>query len=328
MENYIRKVIDRYLRNRYPEEIDREFRTWLSDEEFAEEKDSELYRLWLDTDASSTPDFHRSLEHMREFTGFNTHRQVHRLRTRLIYWRVAAVLILALSGISVYLSVQSKAEPDLLQAYIPVAQLRSLTLPDGTEVMLNAQSTLIYPSRFTGDTRSVYLTGEANFKVKRNEEQPFVVKSEGVQVTALGTEFNVSAYPHNDVVSTTLLSGKVSVACQGTDSIGILMPSQQLVYHKHRHTIAYFTPDLRDVTAWQRGELVFNDMTVLEIITVLKRKYHYDFIYSLSDLKSDRFCFRFRENAPLKEVMDMMTDVAGNLSFEIEGDKCYIHGHS
>jgi len=81
---------------------------------------------------------------------------------------------------------------------------------------------------------------------------------------------------------------------------------------------------MADVTAWQRDELVFNEMTVEDIIRVLERKYDYTFVYSLSNLKKDRLSFRFKDKAPLAEVMDIIVDVAGNLKFKIEGDKCYI----
>ncbi len=117
-----------------------------------------------------------------------------------------------------YFYLSGIAEPPgsgLLQAYIPTAETRNITLPDGTQVLINSQSTLLYPQQFTGDTRCVYLVGEANFKVKRDEEHPFIVKSSDFQVTALGTEFNVTAYPDEDEVTATLISGKVLVEYNG-----------------------------------------------------------------------------------------------------------------
>ena len=95
------------------------------------------------------------------------------------------------------LGLDESLEEDLVECYIPTAEIRELTLPDGTYVMLNSKSILLYPEKFTGETRSVYLIGEANFKVKPDKKHPFIVKANDYQVTALGTEFNVNAYPEN-----------------------------------------------------------------------------------------------------------------------------------
>ena len=80
----------------------------------------------------------------------------------------------------------------------------------------------------------------------------------------------------------------------------------------------------QEVTAWQKGELVFNRKTITEIITILERKYDCKFFYNQHSLKNDRYSFRFKDNPPLSEVMDVIVDVAGDLCFKIEHDKCYI----
>lgn len=167
MKNYIRDVIDRYIKHDYPEEVDQDFRTWLISEERADEKDCELNKLWEATEAATTPGYRDSLERMHELTGIGARQRIHFLHARLVVWRIAAALLIAISSVSIYLALQNRQAPDLLQAYIPTAEMRNLTLPDGTQALINSQSTLLYPKEFTGDTRSVYLVGEAAFKVKR-----------------------------------------------------------------------------------------------------------------------------------------------------------------
>ena len=83
-------------------------------------------------------------------------------------------------------------------------------------------------------------------------------------------------------------------------------------------------PDIEDVTAWKRGELVFRQMTISDIITVLERRFDVTFVYRLHDFSTDRYSFRFREDASLEEVMEVITDVTGILKFRIEDDKCRI----
>ena len=202
--------------------------------------------------------------------------------------------------------------------------MRNLTLPDGTQVLINSQSTLLYPKEFTGDTRSVYLVGEATFKVKRDEEHPFIVKSSDFQVTALGTEFNVTAYPDEEEVTATLISGKVLVEYNGQKKQEILKPNEQLAYNKRSRSGNVLRPDMQDVTAWQHGELVLRSMTLEEIFTRLERKYPYTFVYSFRSMKEDRFNLTFGQNASIEEIMDIVARVAGNLDYQIVGDKCYI----
>lgn len=202
--------------------------------------------------------------------------------------------------------------------------MRSLTLPDGTKVQLNSKSTLLYPHEFTGDSRSVFLLGEANFKVKPDKKRPFIVKSNDLQITALGTEFNVSAYPESQEIATTLISGSIHVDYNNLTTSVILHPNEQFAYNRNNKKYDLSNPDMDDVTAWQRGELVLQKMTLTDIINVLERKYPYAFVYSIKNLKNDRFSFRFKDNAPLEEVMEIIVNVVGQMDYRIVEDKCYL----
>ena len=93
--------------------------------------------------------------------------------------------------------------------------------------------------------------------MKPDKKHPFIVKSNDFQVTALGTEFNVSAYPENPIIAATLISGSVLVEYNKLNSQVILKPDEQLAYNRQTYRHSLSTPDMRDVTAWQRGELVF-----------------------------------------------------------------------
>lgn len=333
MRNYIREVINRYADGRYPEEVDREFRSWLLDKENAGRKESELRNLWDTTDADTTQGYDRSLRLMRRLTGIESRRRARRLHVRLTAWRVAAAIALlivsaALWLIPGHLSLGGDTrQPDLLQAYSPKAELQTILLPDGTEAMVNAQSTLLYPEQFTGSTRSVYLIGEANFKVSPDSLHPFIVKSADFQVTALGTEFNVAAYPDEDEVTATLLSGKVLVEYDNLSQRRTLSPGQQLAYSRSTRSARFGDADTDDATAWQRGGIVMRSMTADEIFTRLGRKYPCTFIYSPHSLKSDRFTLTFAGDASLQEVMDIIVRVMGDITYRIDGDRCYITPH-
>lgn len=81
---------------------------------------------------------------------------------------------------------------------------------------------------------------------------------------------------------------------------------------------------MMDVTAWQRGELVFREMNIQDIITILERKYPYTFEYQLKNIKEDKYSFRFKEQATLSEVMDVIVNVVGQMDYKIKGKRCYL----
>ncbi|CDA87389.1 FecR family protein [uncultured Bacteroides sp.] len=325
MKNYFQKILTLFTGHEYPESTGQEFYRWLVDKEHLSEKDEALQNLWEEAlKQEPAPNIHRSYEQLRKNAGIPSVRKERRIRPIHI-WQAAAAVFFIVAASSVYLSTIGKdAEPNLLQQYIPTAEMRSLTLPDGTKVQLNSQSTLLYPQEFTGKDRSVFLIGEANFKVKPDKKHPFIVKSNDFQVTALGTEFNVAAYPENPIVAATLISGSVLVEYNELNSQMILKPNEQLAYNKHTRHYSLSNPDMKDVTAWQHGELVFREMSVKDIITVLERKYPYTFEYQLKSLKEDKYSFRFKDQATLSEVMDVIVNVVGQMDYKIKEGRCYL----
>ena len=325
MKNYFKKIITLFTVNDYPESTQQDFYKWLVDEEHTVEKDEALQKLWDDAHKRGTAaDMQESYELLKKNAGIPSVPRKRTIRPIHIWQAVAAVLFIVAAS-SVYLSTIGKdTEANLIQQYIPTAEIRTLTLPDGTQVQLNSQSTLLYPQNFTGKDRSVFLIGEANFKVKPDKRHPFIVKSNDFQVTALGTEFNVSAYPENPVLAATLISGSVLVEYNDLKSQVILKPNEQLAYNKDTRRHCLDNPDMKEVTAWQRGELVFREMSVKDIITVLERKYPYTFEYQLKNLKEDKYSFRFKDRAPLSEVMDIIVSVVGQMDYKIKGDHCYL----
>ena len=244
----------------------------------------------------------------------------------LYLWRAAAVLFFAVSAISLYWAVSSQQvnTVDILQCHIPKAEMKEFDLPDGTHVILNAKSTLLYPESFDGNTRSVYLVGEGFFKVSPNKEKPFIVKANDFQVTALGTEFNVHAYPENKELKAMLVEGSIKVEFDGLSSNVILKPNEQLVYNTHTKKALVTEESAEDVTAWTDGSLIFKNMSLNDILMQLERKLPYTFVYSPKKMGDGTYSFRFKKDASLKEIMLIISRVVGNMHYEIRKDECYI----
>lgn len=323
MKNYIQQILELFGRHEYSTDVQDKVHSWLADEEHADEKNEALYRLWKQAAEQDVPKgMQQSIKRMQMNIGrplVSSNR-----RSKLLIWKVAATLLLAVSTVSIYLLMQDKGEDSLIESYIPVAETGQLTLSDGTVVLLNSKSTLLYPKAFRGKTRSVYLIGEANFKVKPDKKHPFIVKANDFQVTALGTEFNVKAYPDNNELVATLIEGSVNVEFNDLKSHVILCPNEQLIYDKYTKANNLQKPEMEDVTAWQRGELVFSNMKLEDILMVMERKFPYRFIYSLHSLTDKTYSFKFHNKTTLKEVMAIIAQVAGDLKYNIEGNNCYI----
>lgn len=327
MKNPIREVIDRYTSHDYPDEVNRDFRSWLTDDTHIEEKERELSRIWESSDDNPSDTFEHSLQKMRSLTGIVDREKLRRMHKRLIAWRMATAAVVAgVISLLTFMPLEKAYTPqaDILQAYVPKADTHKVTLPDGTIALINANSTLLYPEKFSGSERCVFLIGEAAFKVRHDPEHPFVVKSSDMQITALGTEFNIAAYPDEEEIIATLINGKVRIDFNDLTRSEILTPSRQLVYNRATRKASTRDADIRDVTAWQRGETVLRGMTADEIFTRLARKYPYTFIYSPHSLKSDHYTLTFGADASFEEVMDITSKVIGDIRFRIEDDLCYI----
>lgn len=326
MKNYIQQLIEQFGHNDYSPATQKKVQRWLADDEHAEEKREALNKLWEQAGEQEMPrGMQQSIRRMQQNLGMQPEAD-NKKRIQLFIWRAAAIFLLAVSSISIYLVLEKdRPQKDLLECYIPTADIRELTLPDGTCVMLNSKSTLLYPEEFTGDTRSVYLVGEANFKVKPDKRHPFIVKANDFQVTALGTEFNINAYPENNELIATLLEGSVKVDFNNLMSNVILKPNEQLAYDKKTKKGSLHLPEMEDVTAWQRGELVFSNMYLEDIFTNLERKFPYTLVYSPNSLKENTYSFRFQKEVTLEEVMRIITQVVGDIQYVIKGNKCYIN---
>lgn len=326
MENYFNKIIDLFVKTDASPSSRDEFHRWLTEEKFSGEKERALKGLWDNMEEGSPKEISSQTQQSLNEVHRKIKQRQHKINIKLLrFWQVsAASLLIALLSALYFTTNETPVNADLIEQYVPVAEITHFTLPDGTEVQMNSTATLLYPAQFNGETRSVYLIGEANFKVAKNEEQPFIVKSNDFQVTALGTEFNMKVYPDDPVLTATLLSGSVEVKFDNLESSRVLNPNEQFTYNKRTGEETISRPDLDDVTAWQRGELVFKSATLEEVISVLERKYPYSFVYTINTLRNDRYTFRFKENTPLQEIMEIIVEVSGNIKYRIEGNKYYL----
>jgi len=164
----------------------------------------------------------------------------------------------------------------------------TLTLPDKSHVWVNSGSTLTYGSRFNKKERIIQLDGEAYFEVAKNKKAPFIVQSHGFSVEALGTAFDVKAYPNENQISMVLIYGKVEVGDE-LNKIN-LSPNQKVIYN--RVTKSLQKSDVTDgliFADWRFNKLTFNSETFDNIASVLERNYNVKFVFQSQSLKKYRY---------------------------------------
>jgi ferric-dicitrate binding protein FerR (iron transport regulator) len=202
---------------------------------------------------------------------------------------------------------------------VPRGGKYKIELADGTEVWLNAETKLRYPIHFGGvSKRSVFLeSGEAYFKVKRNTEQPFIVTAGGMDITVLGTEFNVNTYTKD--YATTLAHGSVQLSA-GT-AVTKLKPGEQGVYAGGTFTSK--PVDVDSYTAWIDGRIIFEEAPLEEVMNSLGRQFDFTIRFTSPQLKERKFGGRFRQT---KQIEDVLTAIgkAGDIQFSIQGRTIYV----
>jgi transmembrane sensor len=223
----------------------------------------------------------------------------------------------------------------LITATTPRGGTYQVILPDGSKVWLNAASSIIFPSTFSKlRTRKVELIGEAYFEVFKNKKQPFVVISKKMELTVLGTHFNVNAYEDENSTKATLLEGSVRVSRfspsggdgrrpEGEDNENRILKPNQQAYITNNSGITVKEVDVSSIVDWKNGEFAFSSETLEGLMRKVQRWYDVEVIYEDSNLAQIKFSgtiSRFENVSKLLNVLQTTRKV----QFRIEGKKIIV----
>jgi transmembrane sensor len=194
-----------------------------------------------------------------------------------------------------------------------VDAITKVTLPDGSSVWLNHASSLKYPPMFQGDSRTVELTGEGYFEVTHNPKIPFIVKAGEIQIKALGTTFNIMAYPDEERIETSLINGRVELLRIGPEGKTIRMlkmePNDLAIFDKNNNDIHTRTIIDDRYFSWKDGKLVFNKEPVGEVVKKLSRWFNVDIQVKDPELLNLTYTATFVHET-LPQVMELITLVS------------------
>lgn len=198
-----------------------------------------------------------------------------------------------------------------------------LTLADGTQIWLNADTKLRFPVNFAVGERRVFLDGEAYFKVTRDTKRPFIVESPKQQVEVLGTEFCVNSYSDNSEVLTTLVEGSVSVKADKRAKGVVLIPGEQSRLNVDNGNITTQEVNINGEIAWKNGQFYFNKETLSEVVKKIERWYDIDLVVdkSAADMIVVGSIDRYES---VLHVMDMLK-LTGEMDYSIENQKIIIY---
>ncbi len=213
---------------------------------------------------------------------------------------VAAILLFGLfAGTALTHLLSDKPLTETLVFETPRGEKSHVELPDGSEVWLNARTRLIYRS-FSSKSRQVELKGEAFFKVARNEQAPFVVKTNECEVEVLGTTFNVMAYDEFGRKEITLLNGKVNVRMGEAEKV--LKPGQALILKNHYFYVDEVNPS--EASGWVQNKFNFKNIPLSELMKRLENWYDVDITLENKTGREVNFTGTFKNEESIWQVLD------------------------
>lgn len=317
------KLLTRFFENDFPQDVRERFANWLTRPEQTPEKEEALEEIWnslpVTTDFESFAELKKVNKRIHSGTGRFFRR----------FAAVAAIIILPLLGVvtaTLYYKQSETVSVDIqmVERFVPNGERKQFVLPDGSTVWLNAGSILIYPEIFS-ETRTIYLSGEGNFTVAKDEEKPFIVKTNYVNVEALGTIFNVHSYPGEDETTTTLESGKVRVDEKtGISGSVMLNPNEQLVYNHMDASFKKSNVDASRLSTWTEGYLIFQQETLGNIFRSMERRHNVKINYNDSKFASMTFTVRFHAEETLEEALDVLKRIGVDFKYKIVEKDVYI----
>ncbi|QEC52537.1 FecR family protein [Anseongella ginsenosidimutans] len=242
-----------------------------------------------------------------------------RMQGKLPFLRIAASIALCCAAALFIYYLSGKGKADYITASASQGKVMQLLLPDSSVLWLNAGSTVKYPRTF-GATRDVQLVnGEAFFDVRRNEQRPFRVFASGINVTVLGTSFNVKSFNNLEEAKITVASGRVQIS-DSSLNLGTFSRNDELIINKRSREHYTRTVESGNVIKWRQGAVNLYEVPFRELILTLENAYGISVNYDPAFFANCRTTISFHTSDNLNQVLDMVKAIYG-LSYRIKEGK-------
>lgn len=288
---------------------------------------------WLNAPETATEAISEILDEIRRESGARVWERLQVLDAQPLWARyrhylsgIAAMLLLA-SGVVWYLFQNKKGQEPIKVAAIQIistqkGETRQFALPDGSAVMLGYDSELRYPSTFIDSIRRVVLIGEAQFSVKKNPKQPFIVETAAAQTRVLGTVFDVKEYPGEGHTALLVTEGKVKFTNKISPKSEIVTAGMTGLIEGKRLSVRAVSGVEAEVS-WLNNALRFDDVPLTQVARELERRYNVSIQIRDEALKNQRYTGAFKKPT-LNAVLGSLS-IAVDARYTVQGESISIY---
>lgn len=337
------QALKRFLAGQCTSEEAREIIKWIRSEEGETELAQAVEELWREYEDQRNENarenfdkqeiYRRILARIQEEPAPNLSFKAEKPLRRRIYIPIAATVLPILAATAIFVATWNRKEAnpppaadELVVKSASLGQKSTIFLPDGTKVRLNSGSEITFLSQFTGKERLVELNGEAFFEVASDPSRPFIVASKEIETIAIGTSFNVKAYPEDKEVMVSLASGKVKIKqkhnFEDQSFELVLDPGHQAIYNTAKNTIRKTEFNAKRTLSWKDNILYFEDAEWEEIVNQLERWYGVKIAVE-NEIYEDKLYSGEFNDASLKNVLESLS-FTKNFSYRIHGNEVII----
>lgn len=321
------KLISQFFENRYSQNLEDKIHTWLVSPDNSDEKEKAMRLQWDSIndmeDLSSRVEYEKIIKKL----GFGKKKKTIRFFHYLP--RVAAAIVPIIIFIGVYHLTKGEMknkETQMAVITVPYGKHEEAKLHCGSEVWINSGSEIRYNEGLCDSARIINLKGEAYLSVMRQNDIPFIVHTEYLDVKVLGTQFNVSAYPEEELTVVTLNKGSIAIRTVDNRDF-ILKPNQQLVFNNETKEVIIQDIDAalaKDIADWTIGKISFNNETLKAIAVTLEREFDIDIDIDREVDLSKSYTFTIEQGEKLEEIIEIFRCLDNSLSYRLDNNKIYI----
>jgi ferric-dicitrate binding protein FerR (iron transport regulator) len=274
-----------------------------------EEIERQVYASWLTDEVNTSSVDDSTIAKLKSNIDAIVGGRPSRLSLFVRWSQIAAVILLP---VFILLAIRFYRENNLImyeEMFVTTdkTERANITLPDGTTVYLNAESKLGYcPKKYNKNERNVNFSGEGYFQVFHNEDVPFVINANGLQVKVLGTVFNLSVREKNTTAELALEEGCVSLLSTQSNKNVVLLKNQKAILNRLTGDITVISDEnITLISAWRRGNMVFHNSELSQVISAIEENYNMTIKVDCKDCLSDQFTGTLPLNN-LNEVLEVI----------------------
>ena len=323
---YIDEMIAKVLADEATGQERQMLNTWLGECYENKEYFNAIREIWYNANTPFKPediDINKAEQHFWNKVEAKSTKKIN----LFFYWqRIAAIVVFPLFFLTTYFMYKDKINTPievLQEAKVPFGGQIKVLLSDGSEVWLNSGSKLTYPSNFLTKDRNVFLEGEGYFKVKADKEHPFIVKTQNLDVRAVGTEFNVEAFATDSLISVSMMEGDVVVTLKDQKQ-KTMQKGERLVVNHLTGKFDFIKTDTYKWCSWKDGVLLFRDDRLDYVFKRISQIYNVDIELQDTTIAPHLYRATFKEES-LEQILNLLY-LSAPISFEysysdVKGDE-------